>query len=156
METYKLKLIFMFILTSILNIRCIYNPNYDVYAKIPKSSRLTKEILLNSTQIIIYESDIILAYNTCPNCWNHNDTHLLFYDKNLTLSAASFFSGGQVQNIENGVIKGYLNESRAERSSWYRNDLPPKYSLNIRTSAAMPGSYLPPFETKMISACTMS
>ena len=124
--------IIVFLLASIFCVGCNYSPSHDVYTKVPKQSHLTKDVFLNSTQIISYESDIILAYNTCPNCWERNDTHLLFYDENLNLSASTFFSSGKVENIKNGIISGFLNKDRFERSSNYRNDLPPKYSLKLQ------------------------
>ncbi len=127
-EIYKL---IIAILASIFFCGCKYSPSYDVYSKLPKRSPLTKEVFLKSTQIIRYDSDIILTYNTCPDCWDRNDTHLLIYDKNLNLVGACFFSSGKIENIENGIITGYLNEDRLARSSSYRKDLPSKYSLKL-------------------------
>ena len=111
--------IIVFLLASIFCVGCNYSPRHDVYTKVPKQSHLTKDVFLNSTQIISYESDIILAYNTCPNCWERNDTHLLFYDENLNLSASTFFSSGKVENIKNGIQEKFSQWIYVQRELTY-------------------------------------
>jgi hypothetical protein len=107
------------------------SPGQDVYKFIPKESRLTKDVLIQSEQIIKNKSDLLLMYNISTNEAEYYDPHLLFYDSSLKLYSASYFASELVDSLKSDTIIGALNEDRIRRAGHYRNDLPKRYTLNL-------------------------
>lgn len=129
----------MYIIVLFCLVKCSMPEKNDIYKIIPIGSPLTKELLLKSEQIISYNSDLILMFNISYEM-DRYDPHLLFFDSNLTLYAAVYFPSEKIESLKNNVITGYLNKDRAQRKSNYRNDLPPKYVLNLESGDNFHGS----------------
>lgn len=121
-----MKFILLFFM-SLISIGCVVDKN-DVYKKIPKGSKLEKEILSASEQIYEYDSSLILVLDISQD-WDVYDPHLLFFDKNLYLIAGCYFPSGKIDSISHDTIYGLLNPIREQRKGWYRNDLPPNFHL---------------------------
>lgn len=109
---------------------CGVLPQYDIYKVIPKGSSLDIDILKESRQIIPYESDLVLNLDI-SNEWNRFEPHLLFYDKELKLYAASYFPSLQVENLKDGIIKGVLHEQVESRKNKFISKLPSKYKTKF-------------------------
>ena len=127
----NIKVFSLFSLLLIL-LRCGILSINDIYKTVPKGSKLSQEVLRKSSQIILNESDLILNYDFALE-WNRFDPHLLFYDKNLKLYAASYFPSHQVEFLENNAIFGVLHLENENRKKKYRNQLPKKYKTEFIT-----------------------
>ncbi len=110
---------------------CGISDSRDIYKTVPIGSALTKEIFIKSGQIISNGSDLILVFDDSKDV-EYYDPHLLFFDSARYLYAACYFSSEKIEALKNNTIKGFLNSSRNERKSWYRNDLPAKYNLDLQ------------------------
>jgi hypothetical protein len=110
---------------------CGISDSRDIYKTVPIGAVLTKEIFIKSGQIISNGSDLILVFDDSKDV-EYYDPHLLFFDSARYLYAACYFSSEKIEALKNDTIKGFLNSSRNERKSWYRNDLPAKYNLYLQ------------------------
>ena len=112
---------------------CIITPKNDVYSLVQKGSSLTIDILKHSDQIIPYNSDLILVYDISDNP-EYSDLHLLFFNSDLKLYAATYFPSKKIESVKDYQINSYLNEERNKRAFQYRNELPIQYTLNFNQS----------------------
>lgn len=98
--------------------------------KYPIGSPLTLEILKEADQIIQTDTVLIILLDCSIDKGNRYDPYLLFFDKNNKLYAASYFPAQKVDSIKNGQIYASLNESRANRDTYFEKELPPGYSTH--------------------------
>jgi len=120
----------IFILCFLMLHSCIKKYDVDIYQQIPLNSRLTKETLLNSSQIFKTQNDLILLFNASKDP-EFYDLHLLFFNDANILYGACYYASEKIDSIKSGIIYGILNDERNKRKLRYRNDLPANYSLNL-------------------------
>ncbi len=109
---------------------CHHSEDKNVYEIIPEGSKLTRDIFVNSQQIVSNGNDLILMYNISKNTERYSP-HLLFYNESLELQSATYFPSERVDSIINDTIYCVVNNDRITRMSWYKNDLPEGYILKI-------------------------
>jgi hypothetical protein len=119
---------------------CVIRDKNDIYNYVSIGSPLTREILMNTDQIIKNDSDLILIYDISSR-FARFDPHLLFYDKDLKLYAACYFPSDKVESLNDNVITGYLFEDRNKRKNNFRNDLPVKYKIDFRSRESFTASF---------------
>lgn len=100
----------------------------NVYKRVSLGSHFQLDILKSASQII-NKKDLILVYDISEDL-NKYAPHLLFYNEELKLYAANYFSSEKVESIKNGRINAIVNRERYCKSKYYKSDLPSNYSLN--------------------------
>jgi hypothetical protein len=123
---------------NLIRILCIFflpgcvNDKNDVYIKYPKNSKLTKEILTLSEQIVIDKKSNfrIIIVNISDNSEIYSP-HILFYDCSLKLISSSYLASEMIDSMKNKTLYGRLNENRQNRNKWFRNDLPNNLKLSL-------------------------
>jgi len=107
----------------------------DVYVQLPRGTALTANALRSAEQICLYESELITLFDHARPADDAYDPHLMFWNADRKLYAASYFASQKIERIDAGSIIGYLNEHRAQRVSAFRRDLPRQYRLNLLPNA---------------------
>ena len=113
-----------------LFIGCRVLPINDIYKSIPKDSDLSLDVLKKSNQIIPNGSDLILNYDI-STLWDRFDPHLLFYNSELKLYAASYFPSHQIESVEENEVIGVLYQANKTRKKYFRNELPRDYKMKF-------------------------
>jgi hypothetical protein len=129
-----MRLIILIFFLSIVSAQCGISSRNDIYNVCSPGSLLTKELLSNSDQVIINSSDIILLYEINKRHSDYFDPHLLFFNQNLRMISGCYYASEAIDSIKNDTIYGLLNESRKDRISYHRYELPANYKLGLSDS----------------------
>lgn len=109
-------------------LNCTTKPNNDIYRKYPKGIKLNKDIVEKAEQFYKVNSELILVVNNSTDIEYYN-AHLLFFNEDLELENATYFSSEKIEDIKNNFIYAFLNEEREKRRSAFINDAPDKYKI---------------------------
>lgn len=111
-------------------VSCGIRPKNDIYNKVPLGSKLNKEILFQAKQIIPYNSELIIVYDISEK-WDEFSPHLLFFNNERKLYAATFLPSDKIDSIKSGILYASLFEDRNRRKDQYRQDLPKTYKMRL-------------------------
>jgi hypothetical protein len=102
-----------------------YQSKSDIYNQIPKGTKLTLEIIKQSSSVFKVDGFLVLIYplKDSINIEKYNP-HLIFFNSKKELDAASYFLSESVFKINEDTIISYLNEYRKLRIHNFREDIP--------------------------------
>jgi len=120
---------FIFISSFLFLLSCGIKTENDIYIEYPINTKLNINILKKSEQIVPYNNDFILLLNISTN--EEYKPHLIFFNHDLKLYGATYFSSEKIEKIDNYIISAYLNENRINRAKRFINDLPKLYNINL-------------------------
>jgi len=116
---------FILLTYTLINISC----TTDIYNIFPKGTKLNKEILKKSNQIVLNKNDIILVYDMSTDP-EYVDFHLLFFRRNdLKLYGATYFYSTYIKSINEKSINAYAPIYNSNQKLFYRHDSPKNYEI---------------------------
>lgn len=102
----------------------------DIYARVPRNSKLSEELLRDALQIYPYKEGLMILYDSDPSVFNA-DYYLLFFDSSSILEGAAYLSSSGVVDFDGINIKSYKDPLYDERKPLRIDHIPERFRIEM-------------------------